>query len=308
MVLVFFLLVILFFSMGQTFILAGDPPLLQVYLDGAILQFDVPPCFRQGVPLFPLRKIFEEIGYDVSWEADAQRAVLRGPDRLIVLYPQNPLYSVNGNVYRMVKPPLIEKGRIIVGVDFLLESKCFKDVALDESSGILCLEHADGKSGRLPSPSNGSGYPNEYQARFVEVLLPLGNRVEVGESFDIVITAPLVEDIYSYEIRFFYNPEIIKIKDIKNYSYKQQEDFYLKRINNREGSAEYALTVLGYREEMSSRSQLAVIEAIAFREGAVPFLETTLHVKLLDNTASLIPVALEEKTLYTGSGTLGKGI
>ena len=99
-----------------------------------------------------------------------------------------------------------------------------------------------------------------------------------------------------------------KIKDIKNYSYKQQEDFYLKRINNREGSAEYALTVLGYREEMSSRSQLAVIEAIAFREGAVPFLETTLHVKLLDNTASLIPVALEEKTLYTGSGTLGKGI
>ena len=62
----------------------------------------------------------------------------------------------------------------------MLESKCFKDVALDESSGILCLEHADGKSGRLPSRQMEVVIQMSTET-FCGSAPALGNRVEVGK-------------------------------------------------------------------------------------------------------------------------------
>jgi hypothetical protein len=298
---IFLLLVALFLSVAHTQVLAR-PPLVAVHLDGVALQFDVLPRFQQGTPMFPLRKIFEEIGYAVTWEAEAKRVVLRGSGRVVVLYPQNPLYSVNGVVYRTSSPPFIERGRLLVGMDFLQESAGIKELVWNEQEGILHLEYRNGREDNKELPHLPDGDDKKkYYVNFVEVLLPPGNRTQVGESFDIVIAAPFVKGIYSYEIRFFYNPEVIKIKDIKNPSYKLQEEFYMKRINNREGMVEYTQTWLGYLEEIPPRSHLVVIEAIAFREGAVPFLEGTLKIKLLDNKANYMPVALEEKTLYTGS-------
>jgi len=147
------------------------------------------------------------------------------------------------------------------------------------------------------------GERDDYQLyTFVEVLLPRGNRVRAGESFDIVVSAPLVRNIYSFEVSFFYNHEVIKIKDVKNYGYKPQEEFYLKRINNREGMLRYTQTALGYKEEIPPRGHLAVIQAIAFREGAIPFLKENLIVKIYDLKGEKMPVALEEKILYITQG------
>lgn len=297
---IFFLLAALFLPAAPARIWAAPPPLVAVHLNGAALQFDVQPRLQRGNPVFPLRKIFEELGYVVTWEAEAKRAVLRAPGCVVILYPENPLYSVNGVVYRTANPPCIERGRLMVGMDFLQESAGIKELVWNEQKGILYLEYRDSREeGRelphLPDEAD----KKKYYAHFVEVLLPPGNRVQVGESFEIVIAAPFVKGIYAYEVRFFFNQDVIKIKDIKNPSYKLQEEFYMKRINNREGMVEYTQTSLGYLEELPPRRHLVVIEAIAFREGAVPFLTGTLTIKLLDNTASPIPVLLEEKTLYT---------
>lgn len=301
---ILFLLAAIFSPAGQIKVFAdtqSKQSQIGVYLNGTALQFDVLPRFQQGMPVFPLRKIFEESGYSVTWEAEAKRAVLKGAGRIVVLYPQNPLYSVNGVVYRMSVPPFIERGRLMVGLDFIQECTAFENPVWDETNGILYLKYRNGQESdnELPPPG---GAKNGYQPyNFVEVLLPPGNRTRVGESFEIVIAAPFVKDIYSYEVSFFYNPEVIKIKDVRNYSYKPQEEFYLKRINNMEGMLKYTQTSLGYREEIPPRSHFVVIEAIAFREGAVPFLEGNLKVVLLDNKAKQIPVALEEKTLYIQS-------
>jgi hypothetical protein len=294
---------IVFLLMSQ-FLAAIHPRVLTattpsaVYLNGAALQFDISPNLQHGVPMFPLRKIFEEMGYDVSWEAEAKRAVLQGPGRVVVLYPQNPLYSVNGAVYRTSSPPFIERGRLMVGMDFLQQGAGIEEVVWDEEQGILYLEYRSSETDNHEAPLPlEEGTP----VNFVEVLLPAGNGVQAGDSFDIVIAAPFVKDIYSYEIVFFYNPEIMEIKDLKNPSYKAGDEFYIKRINNSEGMIEYIQTSLGYREEIPPRSHLVVMEAVALREGAVPFLESTLQLKLLDNAANHIPVALEEKTLYTAT-------
>ncbi len=293
---VVFLLISQFLSAIHPRVLAVTTP-PAVYLNGTALQFDVAPNLQHGTPMFPLRKIFEEMGYDVSWEAEANRAVLRSPERVIVLYPQNPLYSVNGAIYRTSSPPFIERGRLMVGLDFLRQGAGIKEVAWDEEQGILYLEYRSDETDHHEAPLPSEGTP----VNFVEVLLPAGNGVQAGDSFDIVIAAPFVKDIYSYEIVFFYNPEIMEIKDLKNPSYKAGDEFYIKRINNSEGMIEYIQTSLGYREEIPPRSHLVVMEAVALHEGAVPFLESTLKLKLLDNMANHIPVALEEKTLYIGT-------
>ena len=273
-----------------------------VHIDGVPLQFDVAPQFRQEKLTLPLRRIFEELGYLVTWEAEGKRIVLRGPGRMIILYAGNPLYSVNGVIYRTLDAPYIEKGRTMVSIDFLKQSARIKDLVWDEQKGILHLEYSPSREGE--AERDWGIIPDEddpFFSNFIEVLLPPGNRIEVGETFEIRISAPLVRGIHSYEVRFFYNPDVIKIMDITNPFFVRRDEFYMKRINNRDGMAEYTLTTLGFAEEIPPRRNLVVIEAIAFRPGAVPFLEGTLQIKMLDNTASFMPVSLEEKTLYTGS-------
>lgn len=257
-------------------------------------QLDVPP---QENILFPLRRIFEEMGYEVYWEVESKRIVLTGWGRYIVLYPQNPLYSINGVVHRMAVLPFIEKGRLMVGLEFIRQAAGVSNLFWDEKNDILEIRFKEG--GRFWSPEDVTGQNGfeEYPTCFLEVLLPEENRVSIGESFEIKIGAPFVPGIHSYEVRFFYNPELIKVKDIKNPSYRKSEEFYMKRINNREGLVEYTQTNLGFDGDIPPRGTLVVLEAIAFREGSLPLIKGTLHITVMDNRAMKIPVAVEEKTL-----------
>jgi hypothetical protein len=272
-----------------------------VHMNGVPLQFDLAPRIEEGSPVFPLRRIFEEMGYGVNWEGDNKRIVLTGWGRHIVLYPQNPLYAINGIVYRMARPPFLEKGRLMVGLDFIQQAAGVSELFWDEAQDLFEIRFKE--EGRLWKAEDAAkeGFSGKYPTWFLEVLLPEENRVGVGESFEIVIGAPFVRGIHSYEVRFFFNPELIKIKDIKNPSYRQAEEFYLKRINNREGVVEYTLTNLGFAADIPPRRTLVVMEAVAFREGAVPLIGGTLHVELQDNTATRIPTAVEEKTLQIRS-------
>lgn len=282
---------------GASFAGTAPPPPVAVYLNGRLLNFDVPPLLKEGSLMLPLRRLFEEMGYRVTWEAEARRAVLNGFGRIVVLYPHNPLYTVNGVVYRTANLPFIERGRLMVGLDFLRESAVLEKLVWEAAEGKLYLEYRRGPGSHGELPPEAQQY---RRAGFVEVLLPPGNRIQVGETFEVVLAAPFVRDVFSFEVSFFYNPEVIKVKDVKNYTYNPAEEFYLKRINNQEGMIKYTQTYLGYRENIPPRSHLVVIEAVPFREGAVPFMEGNLKVVLFNNRAAEIPVALENKTLYIG--------
>ncbi len=283
--------------------LASVPAFRQVAvpLNGIPLQFDVAPRMQQESPVFPLRRIFEEMGYKVHWEEENKRAVLTGWGRYIILYPQNPLFSINGVVCRMSSPPFLEKGRLMVGLEFIQQAAGVSSLSWEEAEDLLEIRFKEGRRFWGPEDIPEPGSSGEYPTRFMEVLLPAENQVGIGESFEIEIGAPFVGGIHSYEVRFFYNPELIKIKDIKNPSYRKAEEFYMKRINNREGVVEYTQTNLGVDKDIPPRQTMVVVEAIAFREGAVPLIKETLHVTVLDNAAVNIPVALEEKTLYIRS-------
>lgn len=297
---IFLFLAVAVFSVGGS--LAGADPFNQgysIYLHGKLLKFDVPPFFKDNFLLIPVRKTFEEMGFYVSWEQEARRVVISGRGREIVLYPGNPLYSLNGSVSRSSYPPFIEKGRTMVPLDFLEATVPLVRATWDERAGTLYLELREDGVTIFPPPS--WERPVEERPHFIEVLLPPGNRVTAGENLEIQIKAPLTDGIFAYEVRFFFNPDIIRIKDISSPFYCPGEDFFRKSINNREGFAEYTQAALGYREVIPPRGELAVFEAKVLREGAVPFIDGTLKVTLLDNRARVIPAALEEKTLYITS-------
>ncbi|MBQ9920630.1 MAG: copper amine oxidase N-terminal domain-containing protein, partial [Clostridia bacterium] len=66
----FLVLLILSFSLITTF--ANED--INVYLDGELLTFDVPPIIRNGRTLVPLRAIFEKLGATVDWDEATQTA------------------------------------------------------------------------------------------------------------------------------------------------------------------------------------------------------------------------------------------
>lgn len=281
------------FSAGGASVAGGDALPADRELPSALIS-----PVQEESPVFPLRRIFAEMGYEVCWEPQNKRAVLTGWGRHIVLYPQNPLYSINGVVYRMARPPYLERGRLMVDLEFVRQAAGVSELFWDETRDLLEISFKEGE--RLWNPENAypPGASEKYPASFLEVILPEENRAGIGESFAIEIGAPFVEGIHSYEVRFFFNPELIKIKDIKNPSYRKSEEFYMKEINNREGIVEYTQTNLGFNADIPPRRTLVVLEAVGFSEGAVPLSGETLHVELQDNTATKIPVAVEEKTLH----------
>jgi hypothetical protein len=294
------LFTLLFPGSGPGAAAVNTPPV--VHYNGAVLHFDVSPLFLHETPLFPLRGILENQGFMLSWEAAAQRVVLVGPGRVVYLYIDNPLYSVNGAVYRTVRPPVIVQGRVMVAMDFLQQSANWEEFIWEENGAALHLEGSSGDAGKegqaqAPLPLPGRDEIKKHDVRFVEVLLPTGEEVAVGENFKIVISAPFVEGIYAYAVRLEYDPEQMAVQELKNPALDSRQDFSWVKIDDAAGTAEYLQTTLGYQEEIPSREPLVVLKARALRAGVLSLPGDALQVSLLDNTAAPMPAGLEEKTL-----------
>lgn len=271
-----------------------------VHFDGAVLHFDVCPLFFQETPLFPLRGILESQGFTVGWEPAAQKAVLVGPGRVVYLYPGNPLYSVNGAVYRTVRPPVIVQGRIMAALDILQQAADWEEFIWEEKGAALHLKGSSGdagKKGQGQAPLPGRDEVEKHDVCFVEVLLPAGEEAAAGEKFEVIISAPFVEGIFAYAVRLEYDPEQITVLELKNPAFDSRHDFSWNKIDGAAGVAAYLQTTLGYQEKIAPREPLVVLEARALRAGVLSLPGEMLQVTLLDNNAAPMPVGLEEKTL-----------
>ena len=269
---------------------------LRVLLDGVLIKFDTKPLLEDKGPMLPLRAIGEQAGFMVHWDNEIKRATLHRGGNVISLYPDNPLYAVNGILKRTEQPPQLKDSRLLVSLDFL------------EKGAGLALQSWDRQKGYLHLTDRQPTFPRDTAIReqpvyFVELLLPPEDRVEVDESFEMHLAAPFVQGIFAYEVLFFFNPDIIQVMDVRNPAYQQSHEYFLKEIDNTMGTVRYTLTTLGARDYLPPRHTLAVIEAVVSREGAVPLIEGTLKVTLLDNRARNMPVGLEERVLYVGPVT-----
>ena len=261
-------------------------------------SFELEPRIVDGQALIPLRKVFETMGYRVEWEGQMRRITILGQEYLVVLYLDSELYSINGAVKRMEQRLVVENGSSLVSLDFFQELAVADNIIWDHQQIKLTIYYSKGE------PALNGWLDNDQEGRyanFIEVRLPSGEQVEIGQTFDIHVGAPFIPGIHTYEVRLFYDPERLLVLDILNPDFRSGQDYYKKTVNNNEGQVSYAQAVLGYRTGIPSRRILLTIRAEALKQGKVPLLENTLSVVILDNEARKIPISQEEVTLFIAS-------
>lgn len=109
-----------------------------VMLDGAALQFDVPPVIENGRTLVPLRAIFEALGAEISWNGATQTVLATKAGTQVVLTIGNPQAYRNNAPVLLDVPPKIIEGRTMVPLRFVSEAMG-ADVKWDGVTGTILI-------------------------------------------------------------------------------------------------------------------------------------------------------------------------
>ncbi len=272
---------------------AVPAPETQVYVNDRPLDFSVPPHRLEDRIMLPLREVFESMDFRVKWVAESRKALLQGYGRGMAVFPESPLFSVNGAVSRFSEPPFIVAGRMMVEPGFLQES-------LGEE-GSVCLAEEGMVRIVFEEKEKASDYPPEFKekvfkARFIGVL-PSAEKVEVGEEFEVRFTAPLIEDIHAYEVRFVFDAEQLEVLGFHSPSFVPGKTFSMEEIDQIEGEAVYTQAWLGSNTEKMPQETLVVMHLKALRPGTIELKQEALRVEIRDSSNRGIPLLLEARNV-----------
>lgn len=95
---------------------------ITVYLDGLDLYFDVEPKIVNDRTMVPMRKIFEVLGSDVSWDNELRKVTaIKGNTKIELSLGSNAVF-INGEAITLDAPPIIENNRTLVPLRFFSEA------------------------------------------------------------------------------------------------------------------------------------------------------------------------------------------
>ena len=104
------------------FVLADDAE-INVLLDGAALQFDVPAQIIDGRTMLPVRAIFEALGAGVYWDEERAEVTAATADgETIRMTIGSEVLYINGRIETMDVPPQIVDGRTLVPARFAAQA------------------------------------------------------------------------------------------------------------------------------------------------------------------------------------------
>ena len=118
---------IITFADGQTLTtqssiyINNSSPDITVEISGDPVAFDQEPILYNSRTLVPMRKIFEELGATVSWDADTQTATGKRGDRTVKITVGQKKMYVNGREYTLDTSPVVVAGRTLVPVRAVAE-------------------------------------------------------------------------------------------------------------------------------------------------------------------------------------------
>ncbi len=112
--------------------------LIQVFVNGEEIMFDVPPKIENGRTLVPMRAIFEALGAEVLWDDTTKTVTAKKGDNTVVLtIGENILYK-NSSAVVLDTPAKIENSRTIVPVRAVSEGlSCF--VSWDDATRSVII-------------------------------------------------------------------------------------------------------------------------------------------------------------------------
>ena len=153
------LLITIIITFGSSSIAVAETGVISVFLDGKRLSFDVPPIIIDGRTLVPMRKIFEELGYTVSWNKDKQRITAVKGELSVQLDIGDTLAIFDNyeSAAQLDVPAQIIDGRTMVPLRFVATAANY-DVLWDAISNTIHIE----------SKVLYSGFVRENQPIFIE--------------------------------------------------------------------------------------------------------------------------------------------
>nr|MBQ5811823.1 copper amine oxidase N-terminal domain-containing protein [Clostridia bacterium] len=95
---------------------------IKVSLNGALLQFDVPPAIISSRTMVPLRVIFEALNATVEWQAETRTVVSTKGDTTIKLTVDSAEMTINDSVIALDCPATVVGGRTLVPVRAVSEA------------------------------------------------------------------------------------------------------------------------------------------------------------------------------------------
>jgi N-acetylmuramoyl-L-alanine amidase len=102
---------------------AYDQNSIKVFVDGEKLAFDVEPFIESDRTLVPIRRIFEALGAEVTWDEQTQTViVMKGNDNISFKINDNNAVINGENKTMEVAAKIVEGGRTVVPLRFLSEA------------------------------------------------------------------------------------------------------------------------------------------------------------------------------------------
>lgn len=98
------------------------PKDIQVFLNGQMLHFDVPPTIVSGRTLVPLRAIFEALNAKVAWDNTSQTVSATWNGGELALPVGKTTATVNGSIKTLDVPAQIINNRTLVPLRFVAET------------------------------------------------------------------------------------------------------------------------------------------------------------------------------------------
>lgn len=95
---------------------------ISVIFGGELVEFDVAPLIIDGRTLLPVRKVFECMGAEVTYDDITRTAIAKKDDTEIRITIDDKIAKVNGEDKELDVPAMILNGRTLVPVRFVSES------------------------------------------------------------------------------------------------------------------------------------------------------------------------------------------
>ncbi len=111
---------------------------IDVVMDGEKLQFEMPPIIENDRTLVPFRKIFENLGYEVSWNGEDKSILAKKSDKIMRLQIDNSEILINDKIINSDATPKLINSATYVPIRIISEySDC--DVLWSEEEQAVLL-------------------------------------------------------------------------------------------------------------------------------------------------------------------------
>jgi len=175
---------------------------IRVYVDGRLVNFDVPPTSIQGRVLVPLRGVFEQLGATVDYDAPSQHILATRGAQTVELTIGSRQARVNNAPRLLDVPAFTINGRTMVPLRFIGEALGASVQWIDASQTILIGTTGAAQASPPPPPATPPVSSTEISGRLVAVTTGENARIVVrhtGQDSTIIVTPATSISRYNVE-------------------------------------------------------------------------------------------------------------